>query len=59
MGMTAVLILLVSRDIVANMEVNEFEEEMTADYSKTVTAVSRGRFRWGALSCYQYAASSQ
>jgi hypothetical protein len=27
------------------VEINKFEEEMNADYRKTVTAVSRGRFR--------------
>jgi hypothetical protein len=32
--MTAVLILLVSGDCVANMEMNKSEEEMNADYRK-------------------------
>jgi hypothetical protein len=34
MRMTAVLILLVSGNCVANMEMNKSEEEMDADYSK-------------------------
>jgi hypothetical protein len=51
MRMTAVLILLASGDFVANLEMNEFEEEMNTDYNKTVTTVSRGTFRLEALSC--------
>jgi hypothetical protein len=27
------------------MEINKFEEEMNANYSETVSEVSRGRFR--------------
>jgi hypothetical protein len=45
------LILLVSVGCVANMDMKKFEEDINADYSKTVTAVSRGRFRLEALSC--------
>jgi hypothetical protein len=39
--MTEVLILLVSCDCDANMKMNKSEEEMNADYSKTVPLVSR------------------
>jgi hypothetical protein len=49
--MIAVLIPLASGKCVANIDMNKSEEEMNVDYSKTVTSVSRGRFRLEALSC--------
>jgi hypothetical protein len=51
MGMTAVFIILASGDCVANLEMNKSEEDINADYSKTVTPVSRSRFRLETLSC--------
>jgi hypothetical protein len=50
--MTAFLILLVSDDSATRMEMNKFEEEMSADYSKTFTSVSTGRLSLEALSCF-------
>jgi hypothetical protein len=49
--MAALFILLRSGDCVANMEMNKSEEEINVDYSKTVTPVSRGKFKMEALSC--------
>jgi hypothetical protein len=49
--MIAVSILLAPDDFFAYTKMNNCEEEMKADYSRTVTAVSRCRFRLGTLSC--------
>jgi hypothetical protein len=45
MRKVAILILVGKVECVGYMEMKNSEEEMNADYSKTVTAVPRGRFR--------------
>jgi hypothetical protein len=47
--MAAVLILLESGDCVADMKMNKYEEEINADYSKTVTAVSKRQIQVGCI----------